>query len=122
MTRINKFAIFGAMALLFVVAAPKGRANANAARQNDDNRLIDVQSASGKISAVQQNTFTIEIEHVKPPGAGFQQEQHTSSMTFQVTPSTKIQGKLEVGANADVVYRPQEGKNVAVSVQVTAIS
>jgi len=70
MTRINKFAMFAAMTLLFLGGvALNGIATAEI--QTDDNRLIDVQSASGKITAVRGNTFSIEIEHVKPPGVGF---------------------------------------------------
>jgi hypothetical protein len=84
--------------------------------------LIDVQSASGKIIAIQDDTFTIEIQQVKAPGEEFRQEDHKSSMTFLINSSTKIEGKLEVGANADVVYRQQDGQNVAVMVHVTAIS
>jgi hypothetical protein len=90
--------------------------------QTGDNRLVDVQSTSGKISAIQDDTFTIEIQEVKPPGAGFREQDHISSMTFQIDRSTKIEGRLEVGANADVLYQRKGDNNVAVTVRVTAIS
>ena len=87
-----------------------------------DKPLIDVQSASGNITNVQDKTFTIEIPHVRAPVESFRQENQPSSMTFLINSSTKIEGKLEIGANADVVYRRQEGNNIAVTVTVTAIS
>lgn len=81
-----------------------------------------MQSATGKIDSVQKDSFTIEIERVKPPGAGFRQDDHTTSMTFQLNSKTKIEGNLAVGANADVLYRQRDGNNIAVTVHVTAIS
>jgi hypothetical protein len=40
-------------------------------------------------------------------------------LTFLITPDTVIDGKLKVGASANVVYRPDDkGNNVAVSVTV----
>lgn len=90
--------------------------------QNGDNHLIDVQSASGKVTGLRRHRFSIEIQQVKAPGDGSHQENRTSSMIFRIDSSTKIEGKLGVGTNADVLYRQAKGKNVAVTVHVTAIS
>ena len=120
-----KVALLLTMALLLFVSGSLAKrldGIISAEIQNGDSPLIDVQSVSGKITAVQDNTFTIEIPHVKPPGASFLQEDHPSSMTFLINSSTKIEGKLKVGANADVLYRRQGGNNIAVTVRVTAIS
>ena len=124
MTTFYKVALFVSMTLLFFTSlglTKRLNGIASAETQNGG-RLIDVQSASGKIIAIQDDTFTIEIQQVKAPGEEFRQEDHKSSMTFLINSSTKIEGKLEVGANADVVYRQQDGQNVAVMVHVTAIS
>jgi hypothetical protein len=50
-----------------------------------------------------------------------QQLQETSqkSMTFQIDKNTTVDGKLQVGANADVTYREDGGKFVAISVRVS---
>jgi len=124
MTKFYNVALFVSMTLLFFTSAGlTKRLNgiASAEAQKGDNRLKDVQSASGKITAIQDDTFTIEIEQVKPPGAGFRQEDHASAMIFLINSGTKIEGKLEVGANAAVLYRQRE-QNVAVTVHVTSIS
>ena len=124
MTTFYKVALFVSMTLLFFTSlglTKRLNGIASAETQNGG-RLIDVQSASGKIIAIQDDTFTIEIQQVKAPGEEFRQEDHKSSMTFLINSSTKIEGKLEVGANADVLYRQRDGQNVAVTVHVTAIS
>jgi hypothetical protein len=40
-------------------------------------------------------------------------------MTFQIDKNTTVDGKLQVGANADVTYREEEGKFVAINVRVS---
>jgi hypothetical protein len=125
MARFCKVTLFVSMALLFLTSAgiTEGLLNgtASAEPQNGNNRFVDVQSASGTITAMQDDTFTIEIQHGKPPGQGFRQDNRASAMTFLVNSSTKIEGKLDVGANADVLYRQRDGNDVAVTVRVTAI-
>jgi len=41
-------------------------------------------------------------------------------MTFMVDKNTAIEGKLKVNANAEVTYREEGGKNIAVSVHVAS--
>jgi hypothetical protein len=40
-------------------------------------------------------------------------------MTFQIDKNTTVDGKLKVGANADVTYREESGNLVAISVRVS---
>jgi len=39
-------------------------------------------------------------------------------MKFVMDKNTTVDGKLQVGANADVTYREDSGKNLAISVHV----
>jgi hypothetical protein len=39
-------------------------------------------------------------------------------MSFTIDQNTTVEGKLKVGANADVTYRQDNGANVAISVHV----
>ena len=77
------------------------------------------QSVSGKIAAVDKTSFTLTV------GAGStnrelqQQEAAPKSMNFQIDKNTTIDGKLKVGASADVTYRDDNGQNIAISVRVT---
>ncbi len=77
------------------------------------------QSVSGKIAAVDKTSFTLTV------GAGStnrelqQQEAAPKSMNFQIDKNTTIDGKLKVGAGAEVTYREDNGQNVAISVRVT---
>jgi hypothetical protein len=66
------------------------------------------QSVSGKIASVGDASFAVEVKK----GNDLQ------TLQFQIDRDTKIQGKLEVGAQAMVEYRSDEGKNVALSVIV----
>jgi hypothetical protein len=77
------------------------------------------QSVSGKIASVTTTSFTLTV------GAGStnrelgQQEAAPKNMNFQIDKNTTIEGKLRVGASADVTYREDNGQNVAISVHVT---
>ena len=84
--------------------------------------LEDREVQSGKITAVEPHTFVIKIEQVKPPGEESSQEDHISSMTFRIDSKTRMEGKLEVGASADIVYRQRNTQYVAVTVHVTPTS
>ena len=74
-------------------------------------------SVSGKITAVEKTSFTLAVGSAKsslsdsPAGA--------KSMTFHTDQNTAIEGTLKVGANADVTYREEGGKNIAISVHVS---
>jgi Cu/Ag efflux protein CusF len=77
------------------------------------------QSASGTISAVDKASFTITL----PPkglAASVSLVQDTpKTMTFVIDKNTTIEGKLAVGANADVTFRDDNGQHIAIGVRVT---
>lgn len=84
-----------------------------------------LQSASGKITAVSSSSFTLKMTATNPPSRGEafaqdQQQNQSKDMTFTIDQNTTVDGKLQVGANADVSYRTDaNGNNVAVTVHVT---
>jgi hypothetical protein len=49
-----------------------------------------------------------------------QQDPKAKSMTFVVDKNTTIEGKLQVNANADVTYREDNGRNIAITVHVAS--
>jgi hypothetical protein len=69
-----------------------------------------VQSASGRITAVQANTFTLRIAQ-----SGSDQ---TGVLIVTIDQDTNVKGQIEVGADASVTYRQEDGNNIAVSVSV----
>ena len=78
-------------------------------------------SVSGKITAVGKDTFTLAVAGQSSSGHQFAQEApKAKSMTFHIDKNTTIEGKLKVDANADVTYREESGKNIAISVRVTS--
>jgi Cu/Ag efflux protein CusF len=78
------------------------------------------QSASGTISAVDKDSFTITLPPMqKSSVANLAQQDPPKSMTFVVDKNTTIEGKLSVGATADVTYRDDNGNHVAIGVRVT---
>ncbi len=79
------------------------------------------QSVSGKIASVEKTSFTLTIgpgHAVTNPGHKFQ-DSSAKSMTFQIDKNTTVDGKLKVGANAEVTYREESGNLVAISVRVS---
>lgn len=86
-------------------------------------RAVELRSASGKITSVSRNSFTLKTtqSNQENPGEGFLLGQQPETiLTFLTDQRTAIDGKLQVGKTADVAYRQDaSGNNVAVSVQVT---
>lgn len=78
-------------------------------------------SVSGKITSVKKDSFTLAVGGSQTSG-GHQlaQTTETKSMTFEIDKNTTIEGKLKVNANAEVTYREESGKNIAISVRVGA--
>ncbi len=69
----------------------------------------DNQSLSGKISAIGDAAFSLEVTR----------GQERKVIEFLIDGDTKVKGKLEVGSQAKVEYRSAAGNNVAVHVIVT---
>jgi len=77
------------------------------------------QSVSGKIADVQKTSFTLSIGPSHTMSNMGQEQPTQKTMTFQIDKNTTVDGKLQVGANADVTYREDAGKYVAISVRVS---
>jgi len=114
--------ILSAMASLILVAVvcalPATQSNTTATHEQT---APATQSVSGKITDVQKTSFTLNIGSGHTMSSLGQQMQESSqkSMTFQIDKNTTVDGKLQVGANADVTYREDAGKFVAISVRVS---
>lgn len=102
----------GTWALPVSAPAPKAPVAAQAS--------IQLQSASGQIATVSRDSFTLTTTNGASQGEEFAQVDSTSkTMLFVIDDNTTIDGKLTVGANADVVYRDDNGNHMAVSVTVS---
>lgn len=79
------------------------------------------QSVSGKIASVEKTSFTLTVApgHAMTNPGNQLQDSSAKTMTFQIDKNTTVDGKLKVGANADVTYREESGTLVAISVRVS---
>ncbi|MGB9435476.1 MAG: hypothetical protein WBQ89_24725 [Candidatus Acidiferrum sp.] len=78
------------------------------------------QSVSGTVAYVGKSSFTLTVGSAAY-GPGHQlQESSPRSMTFMIDKNTTVEGKLKVGANADVTYREDNGNHIAISVHVAS--
>jgi hypothetical protein len=95
------------------------RAIATQPRQNraPDSETAQIKSVSGRITSIQGNTFTLE-----PQPRGETSNNQKSRITFTLDQATTVDGKLNIGADADVTFREQAGNKIAVSIRVTARS
>jgi hypothetical protein len=73
---------------------------------------VDTKSISGKIAAVGDSEFSLEVPKAEKP-ATFQ---------IQIDNDTQLEGTLAVGAQATVDYRTTDGKMIATHVVVTPAS
>jgi hypothetical protein len=97
-------------------AIPTHSPNVTAAPQDTP----QAQSISGTIASVGRNSFTLTIGPSTSSPAQHMQQTSPKSMTFLIDQNTTVEGKLKVGANADVTYREDNGNNVAISVRVAS--
>jgi hypothetical protein len=88
-------------------------------KQVTQEQTAQLESVSGRITSVQGNTFTLETPQSQNSGAHEFQRDSQKVMTFTVDQNTTVEGKIEVGANADVTYREQDGNDIAVSVRAS---
>lgn len=110
-------------------ALPASPVNAGHQSGAQSQNAAQLQSASGKITAVSSSSFTLKTMTTPPPSRGTvsaqsqdpnQSKDQGKEMTFTIDQNTTVDGKLAVGANADVSYRADSnGNNVAVTVHVT---
>jgi Cu/Ag efflux protein CusF len=79
------------------------------------------QSVSGKIASVTKDSFTLTVAgNQTSTGQQLTQQAEPKTMTFFIDKNTAIEGKLKVNASAEVTYREENGKNIAVSVHVAS--
>src|SRR5579859_2017786 len=65
-------------------------------------------SVSGKISAIGDASFSVDVR----------KSQDLVTLQFLIDDTTKVEGRLEVGSQAAVDYRTDEGNNIATHVVV----
>lgn len=115
--------IFATVCSLLLIAALWATAPAASSAQPlaTDQQTASPLSVSGKITSVGKDSFTLAVGGSQTSaGHQFAQTSDTKSMTFVIDKSTAIEGKLKVNASAEVTYREDNGKNIAISVHVTA--
>ena len=66
------------------------------------------ESVSGKISSIGDASFSVDV----------MKNQDVNTVQFLIDGSTRVEGKLAVGAQATVEYRSDDGRNVATHVVV----
>lgn len=65
-------------------------------------------SVSGKISGIGDASFSVDVR----------KSQDVVTLQFMIDDTTKVEGRLEVGSQAVVDYRTDEGNNIATHVVV----
>lgn len=83
-------------------------------------QAAQLEAANGRIASVQGNTFTLEPQKSQSTNREQAQQDDQKAMTFTIDQSTTVEGRIEVGASADVTYRQQDGNDIAVNVRVSA--
>jgi hypothetical protein len=126
MNKEVRLAFAGALSLVFIAAVcaipPTAHNFTPSSVSMIEQDPPQTQSASGIISAVDKSSFSLTLAlsgHVKA-GENLLQQDPPKSMTFVIDKNTTIEGKLQVGSNADVTYRDDTGGNhLAIGVRVT---
>jgi len=117
----SRGAIFSLLTSLVLVAALSAISpSTGSAQPASVSQAAAPLSVSGKITSVAKNSFTLAVGGSQTSaGQQFAQTPEAKSMTFMIDKNTAIEGKLKVNANAEVTYREDNGKNIAISVKVT---
>jgi len=109
------------VAVACAVVAANAANHTTMIHQQSQDPAPQTQTVSGKITAVEKSSFSIAIATAKNSNPGRQLTEQGGSpqaMTFTVDKNTTVDGKLKVGASADVTYRQESGNNIAISVHV----
>lgn len=75
-------------------------------------QTTQVESVSGRITAVAGNTFTLEPRSPEKNGP--------KSLTVAIDQDTVVHGKIAVGLRVDVTFRREDHNNIAVTVRTSA--
>lgn len=112
MSTIKKTIAAIAVAACSYIACPTiSAADAHAFPENASlSQTAQVESVTGRITAVTGNTFTIEPS---PP------ERDRKLVLITVDQDTVVHGKIAVGLKADVTFRREDRNKIAVSVRTS---
>lgn len=116
--RVGLSVISGSVLAMATWALPVAAPSAKTAATSQNG--VQLQSVSGTVVTVARDAFTLTTPAAAPQGMQVAQaDDSTKTMMFVIDQNTTIDGKLRVGASADVVYRMDAGNNMAVSVTVS---
>lgn len=119
--RLTLATLSGAILVVAAWGLPPATTHGSAHPTLINEQTPETQSISGKIASVAKDSFTLTVAgNQTSAGHQLMQQQEPKTMTFFIDKNTTIEGKLKVNANADVTYRQDSGKNVAVSVHVAS--
>jgi hypothetical protein len=119
--KIEARIVCSAIASLFLAAAVLALPRAHGMAQTNptnEQTAPQTQSVTGKIASVGKNSFTLTVGSSTFTQGQQLQQAAPKTMNFLIDKNTTIEGKLQVGATADVTYREDNGNNVAISVHV----
>src|SRR5262249_29654474 len=121
MKNVSRLAL-SVLAFLFFVSMvgilptpPSGRTGKRAGQEE----APQTQTVSGKIACVDKSSFTLTVSTSTSSHQLTTEAGAPKTMQFQVDKNTAIDGKLQVGANADVTYRQDAGNNIPITVPST---
>jgi hypothetical protein len=125
MKNVSRSLVTGLSSLVLaagVWALPGARQQSVPPAQSTPQPQAQSQSVTGKITAVDKSSFTLNVtpSQTSTPGQSLSaQTNPPKTMTFAIDSNTTVEGKLKVNSNAEVTYRDDNGTNVAISVHVT---
>ena len=125
MTKQTRLALAGVFSLMFVVAVVAVPLTAHSSIPTStvaiDQEAAQTQSVSGTISAVSKTNFVLTVQPKASGAESVSKQDPPKTMTFQIDNNTTVEGKLQVGSNAEVTYRDdRSGNHLAIGVKVTA--
>ena len=122
MKNVSRIAL-SVLAFLFSVSAVgilPTRANGRTGKQAGQEQAPQALTVSGKIASVDKSSFSLTVSTSTSSSHQLTAEPAgPKTMHFQIDKNTTIDGKLQVGANADVTYRQDGSTNIAISVHVS---
>jgi hypothetical protein len=116
------FSVLGGLLLVGALTVSGTLYATTTARQPDttEQTSAQTQSVTGTIAEVGRTSFTLTLGSAISNHGEQLQQSAPKSMTFMIDKNTTVDGKLKVGANADVTYREDDGgKYRAISVRVS---
>jgi len=116
--------VFSLLAVCLFAAAVLALPATDRAAQQDPPKATapapESQTVSGTIAAVSSSSFSLTVGSGVYYDEPRQTDKGGKTMTFSIDKNTTVDGTLKVGAQADVTYRVEDGKNLAISVRVAS--